>query len=199
MDMTQKICVDLCSGLGGFSQAFVDDPNWFVVRIDITRKLGVNIIADVKNLPLKENLCPDVLLMSPPCERFSLANYRWPQIGIRNAMEIVGACLEAVAYLKPLYWLLENPKGRLRWFMEIRPIATVNLGDYGYRTIKPTDLWGNLPLPLVGSHRKDNGGIQFNQGPRSSSKRAMLPLKFSQTIKRAVENSCTPINLESSG
>ena len=55
--MIQKICVDLCSGLGGFSQAFVDDPDWFVVRIDITKKSGVNIIADVKNLPLKENLC----------------------------------------------------------------------------------------------------------------------------------------------
>ena len=96
--MTQKICVDLCSGLGGFSQAFMDDPEWFVVRIDITRKSGVNIIADVKNLPLKENLCPDVLLMSPPCERFSLANSRWPQIGIKNAMEIVGVHESSTAF-----------------------------------------------------------------------------------------------------
>ena len=106
-------------------------------------------------------------------------------------MEIVGACLEAVAYLKPHYWLLENPKGRLRWFMETKPVATVNLGDYGYRTIKPTDLWGNLSLPLVDLHRKDNGSIEFNQGPRSSSKRSMLPLGFSQAIKKAVKDSCT--------
>ena len=196
--MTQKICVDLCSGLGGFSQAFMDDPEWFVVRIDITGKPGVNIIADVKNLPLKENLCPDVLLMSPPCERFSLANSCWPQIGIRNAMEIVGACLEAVAHLKPHYWLLENPKGRLRWFMKTKPVATFQLGDYGYRTIKSTDLWGNLPLPLVNSHRKDNGGLRFDQGPSGSSKRAMLPLRFSQAINKAVEDSCIPINPENS-
>ena len=189
--MTQKICVDLCSGLGGFSQAFADDPDWFVIRIDITKKSGVNIIADVKNLPLKENLCPDVLLMSPPCERFSLANSCWPQIGIRNAMEIVGACLEAVVYLKPHYWLLENPKGRLRWLIKTKPVATFNLGDYGYRTIKPTDLWGNLSLPLVNSHRKGNSGLHFREGPRSSSQRAILPLKFTQTIKEAVENSCT--------
>ena len=114
-------------------------------------------------------------------------------------MEVVGACLEAVAYLKPHYWLLENPKGRLRWFMETKPIATVSLGDYGYRTIKPTDLWGNLPLPLVNLHRKNNSGLRFNQGPRSSSKRAMLPLGLSQAIKKAVEDSCIPTNPENSG
>ena len=113
-------------------------------------------------------------------------------------MEIVGACLEAVVYLKPHYWLLENPKGRLRWFMKTKPVATFNLGDYGYRTIKPTDLWGNLSLPLVDFHRKDNGGLRFKQGP-SSIKSAMLPLRFSQTIKKVVENSCIPTNLESSG
>lgn len=182
-----KLCIDLCCGLGGFSQAFADDHDWEVVRIDISPRMAANIIADVKHLPLKENLRPDVLLMSPPCEGFSTANSKWPQHGIKQAMEIVGACLEAVAILKPRYWMLENPKGRLRWFMATRPRTVLNLGDYGYRTIKPTDLWGNVDVGLVPGHRQNNGGLRFKEGPRRPSERAMMPYNFSKAVKEAME------------
>ncbi len=182
-----KLCIDLCCGLGGFSQAFMDDPEWEVIRIDISKKLAANIIADVRQLPLKENLKPDVLLMSPPCERFSQASHAmWPKKGIRQALEIVGACLEAVDYLKPKYWMLENPKGRLRWFMAVKPGTVLNLGDCGYRTIKPTDLWGNIQLGMVPNHRINNGGLKFDGGPRNPSARSAMPYAFSKAVKEAV-------------
>lgn len=183
-----RLCVDLCCGLGGFSAAFMDDPNWEVLRIDISSRSSANIIADVRSLPLKDGLHPDVLFMSPPCERFSIAQSTWPRKGIRNALDIVGACLEAVVTLGPQYWMLENPKGRLRWFTKSKPVATVNLGDYGYRTIKPTDFWGNIPLGIVSSHRNDNDGLKFREGIRSPAKRAVLPYKFSYEVKMGVEN-----------
>ena len=186
-----NLCIDLCCGLGGFSQAFSDDPTWEVIRIDISDKLGANIVADVRHLPLIEGLRPDVLLMSPPCTHFSLARNRWPTKGIKDAMEIVGACLEAVATLKPRYWMLENPRGRLRWFIG-KPYATISLGDYGSKIMKPTDLWGNVPLPIrassgvrgIDANRKN---LQRNLWPRDSSKRAELPRGLSIAIRESVE------------
>ena len=113
-------------------------------------------------------------------------------------MAIVGACLEAVVQLKPKAWLLENPKGRLRWFMPVPPKSTVNYCDYDqyYRTVKATDLWGNVSLPMVTKHRPlhighvDKGW--FRKGwnwdiPRDAAHRAEMPLGFSEAVKVGVE------------
>ena len=87
-------------------------------------------------------------MASPPCERFSIANRRFPKKGIKKALEIVGACLEAMVELETKYWVLENPKGRLRWFLG-KPSHTIHLSNYGGKYMKPTDLWGNVELPML--------------------------------------------------
>ena len=143
-----RLCVDLCSGLGGFSQAFNKSPDWEVITVDIQRKFKPTICADVRFLPLRENLQPDLLLASPPCERFSIACHTFPKIGIKKAMELVGATFEAVAWLKPKEWLIENPMGRLRWFLGT-PAQTIRLIDYGAPYWKKTDLWGSVHLPWL--------------------------------------------------
>jgi hypothetical protein len=153
-----KLCIDLCSGLGGFSQAFKDNPEWEVVRIDIERKFKPDVCADVRFLPLKPGLSPELLLMSPPCERFSLAafgagNTKFPGKGIRLALEIVGACLEFVNESKAKFWLMENPRGRLRYFIG-KPPNTVDYRNYGGKRSKPTDLWGNVPFSLLLSDKR---------------------------------------------
>lgn len=184
--------IDLCCGLKGFSQAFPQDE---VVTIDIERKFKPSIIADVRYLPLKENLQPELLLMSPPCERNSIACPQWPKKGIRQSLDIVGACLETVIFLKPKYWLLENPKGRLRWFIG-KPKQTINYSDFdmNYRAIKPTDLWGNLPLPMVKFQRPLKvGHVEkgwFRRGwnwdiPRED--RSAIPLGVSLAVAEAVQ------------
>jgi len=183
--MSKKLCIDLCAGLGGFSQAFVNDENWEVVKIDINPKFKPTIVADVRYLPLRKDLRPELIVASPPCERFSVACTEFPKKGIRQALEVVGACLEAIVDLKPKYWLLENPRGRLRWFIG-KPPQTVHLCNYGTRWRKPTDLWGNVKLPMVKFERKpevDN----LSKLVRDSSKRAFLPYGFSEAVKNAVE------------
>jgi hypothetical protein len=193
-----KLCIDLCAGLGGFSQAFKLDPEWEVVTVELNKKQKPIICADVRHLPLKENLQPDCLLASPPCERNSIACSQWPKKGIGLALEVVGACLEAVVFLKPKKWILENPKGRLRWFMQVPPKSTINYCDYDqyYKTVKATDFWGNISLPMV---KKQNplkiGHVEkgwFRKGwgwdiPTKASERAKIPLGVSQAVKEGVE------------
>lgn len=182
----KKLCVDLCCGLGGFSQAFEGDSDWEVVKIDINPKVRPTIVADVRYLPLRQNLEPDVLLASPPCERFSVGNRAWPKIGIKRAMETVGAVFEAVAWLKPKYWLVENPMGRLRWFLGT-PQQTLRLCDYGAPWKKLTDLWGNISLPLIKAQHRPITTV--SNAARDPLKRAFLPHGFSEAVKEAVENS----------
>ena len=200
--LSDKLCIDLCSGLGGFSQAFVD-AGWEVVRIDNDPQFAEvphTLIADILTMDWTELATrqPFVVLASPPCERFSIAMPYWPKPGIGKALTIVGACLEAIIALKPKYWLLENPKGRLRWFLGAPP-HSVKLSDYGHtrpiqggkfrRPLKPTDLWGNVPFKMLEASKevKPNQNIIAGWGSKEKAKRAdMSPL--SKAILEAVES-----------
>jgi len=156
-----RVCVDLCSGLGGFSQAFVNH-GWQVITVDIEPKFNPTVVADVTKIDWNEfkqthlnGESPDVLLASPPCNHFTLACLQFPRKGVKEALMIVGSCLEAVAILKPKKWLVENPRGRLRRFLGVPP-QTVRYSDYDsfYPRMKTTDFWGTIMLPMVKHERR---------------------------------------------
>lgn len=195
MSSTQpkKLCIDLCAGLGGFSQAFEADPDWEVIRVEINKKQKPTICADVRYLPIKPNLNPDVMLMSPPCERNSIACPQWPKKGIGLAMQVVGACLENVVSLKPRCWLLENPRGRLRWFLGT-PRQSIKYSHYDmdYKGVKLTDLWGTIPLPMVRNARVNKIGHYESHWFHSymgtdRAKIAKIPMGVSKAVKEGAE------------
>lgn len=192
---TPKLCIDVCAGRGGHSSAFTN-TNYEVVTIDIERKFKPTIIADVENIPLKKDLRPEVLLMSPPCDRFTLMSNYWPKPGIKRALNIVGACLELVPYLQPKHWCMENPKGRLRWFIG-NPHNSVRYSDYDqtYKAQKPTDFWGNIPFPLVKKQRlprtkrRGKHTLNFYDAYRADpAHNAEIPLGVSLAVKEGVES-----------
>jgi len=85
---------------------------------------------------------------SPPCTEFSKAK----TVGHRNieeATKLVTKALEIIDYLKPNYWLLENPRGLLRHQPCMEPykkyLTEVSYCKYGLRYQKNTDLWTNVP------------------------------------------------------
>ena len=183
-----KILLDLCAGLGGFSQAFKERVDWQVVTVDFNPKFNTTMILDLVDAvenpdkyPEFWNLNPDVILASPPCERFSLAVNSFPKLGIYQAMRVAGACLEIITKMNPKGWILENPKARLRWFLGV-PNKTVNLSHFGYRTVKPTDFWTNIDIDVPQFVRERNPeGISFNQ-VKSASARAKMPYALSEHI-----------------
>jgi len=198
-----KLAIDLCAGRGGFSRAFVE-AGWEVITVDNDWKFKPTIVADVTKLTAKEIETKTklgffkeyeriVIVASPPCERFSLANSVWPQSGIRKALEQVGACLELILAIKPNYWCLENPKARLRWFLR-KPAHSVRLSDYGYKytlmggkvrkNFKKTDLWDNIPFPLLEAEKivRPVKGEPFPD----KSRIAEMPYGLSKAILEAV-------------
>jgi hypothetical protein len=194
-----KLVIDLCAGLGGFSQAFKNDSEYEVITVELNKKQKPTICADVRYLPFKKGIEPVALLASPPCNHFSLACLQFPRVGVKQALEVVGACFEAVAWLKPKRWLIENPRGRLRAIIG-KPPQTVRYSDYdtGMKMMKTTDFWGNLMLPMVTGERRIKGTGLTNHidrlhsgfpavSKKEQAERAKIPMGVSMAVKEGLE------------
>ncbi len=199
----KELCVDLCSGYGGFSHPFVE-AGFEVIRFDYNEQfkdVPFTFIQDVTKidevLEIIGGRKVTVVVASPPCERFSIANRMFPKKGVMNALNVVGAVYEIIAALRPKYWIVENPRGRLRWFLG-KPNSTVSLSNYGEKYKKPTDLWHNFPLPMIQgempyepswSSTKNNGkGSTGLLRIRDPAKRAKLPKGLGEAILTVIQN-----------
>src|SRR5438105_2998491 len=112
--------LDLFCGLKGWSQPFADN-GWDVTTLDIDPQFKPDICIDILDFfPYKEHY--DVVLASPPCEAFSVMSigHHWgggyrgyePKTGeARNAMNVVRHTVSVIEAIRPVSWVIENPRG----------------------------------------------------------------------------------------
>lgn len=146
-------CVDLFSGLGGFSESMLQ-RGWELTRFDFDDSFSHipnTKIANVLDLtPDDLPSDPDLILASPPCTHFSTAaGWRYWKGGfmapeVKESIELVKYTLDLIYKIDPEYWVLENPRGMLRRVIGL-PVITTFWGSWGMPYLKPTDLWGKLP------------------------------------------------------
>jgi hypothetical protein len=128
---------------------------------------------DYKNLPRV-----DIIWASPPCTFFSVASIgkHWHKDNTPKSneaivgLQIIKKTIEIIDYLGANYWIIENPRGKLRKLeiMKDLPRSTVTYCQYGGKRMKPTDLWHNIdwqPKPMC-----KNGMSCHEAAPRGSSK-----------------------------
>lgn len=175
---------DLCSGLGGWSEAFVQaghevfrfENNPDLQHIPHTYCLDVRHYADwISNFPK-----PDLILASPPCLQFSLAFNAPKAVAARAGesyepdMSVVQACLEIIQIGLPQWWILENVAGACPDF---KPL----LGSHRQK-IGPFFLWGKFPyLPNLGETKHSKSQISGSQ-ELSSNVRALIPFELSWAV-----------------
>jgi len=192
-----RTVLDLFAGLGGFSQAFAESDKWEVVTVDIEERFEPDIVADVMDLRPADLPDADVVLASPPCQAWSPANNMNGSSEIpAKEIALVYHTLGLIKSLRPDFWFLENPKGRLR--TEIgTPTATVTYCQYGEEHMKPTDLWGEHP-PMTyrrcsygdSCHintREGTNAMSYEAGKRSAAERSKVPYELSEAIRDAIE------------
>lgn len=185
----EKTILSLCSGSGAWEQPYVNE--------------GYNVISvtlpdlDVRFYEPPENVYG--ILAAPPCTMFSMARTvaKIPR-DLEGAMEIVYSCLKIIWKCqyedkRLVFWALENPKARLRWFLGI-PALTFNPYDYGDSYRKPTDIWGNFNTKLKKNHVELNKS-QRKQSQLNSQELPQIPNGCPldpNLSKRAIARSITP-------
>lgn len=152
--------LDLFAGLGGWSEAFKDRGHE-VFRVDNNPAFDVELNKDI--FELKHNDIPwqpDIILASPPCERFSVMvigrywtiDHKPKTEDAKLALDLAMHTVDVIKFFQPKYWVIENPRAKLRRFYEevegLEDRRTVTYCQLGEKFMKPTDLWGGFPPSL---------------------------------------------------
>lgn len=186
--------LDLFAGLGGWSQVFKERGHE-VITLDYEEKFGTDLVKDIREVTAQDIIdafggsAPDIILASPPCEKFSVMTIgRFWNLDntpkndkAQEAIDIVKAALSLIDSLNPSFWIMENPRGKLRKldFMQGFERRTVTYCRLGENYMKPTDLWGNFPPSLVLPEPCKNG----NPDHISASRGASLGVQDKRTQK----------------
>lgn len=171
-----RLMVDLCSGLGGASGAFVQ-AGWRVITVDIEPKFHPTIVGDVRLLKGADITPerPTLVWASPPCIDFSRESMPWCRTGIAPSVTLVQNCLRLINELSPRYWVIENVRGAQRWLSALVGKRAKHVG--------PFYLWGEFPIFTCELRMRNKMAYSGDQ----DAERAQIPEKLSKALLRAIE------------
>jgi len=167
--------IDLYSGVGGWALGLalagievIESYEWWdEAALTHERNFGKPVTqVDIRSLDvtsLPDNL--DFVVGSPPCTQFSFSN-RGGNGDIADGLKDIIKFMEAVAYVQPRYWVMENvPRvaqilekeigrgGHLRRFRDLlSEIIVVDMADFGLPQGRKRMLAGNFPADLLVSY-----------------------------------------------
>jgi hypothetical protein len=173
--------LSLCDGLGSWSQPYVD-ADYDVVRMDLDQT-GQDV--RLMRFPAKPI---HGILAAPPCTVFANSGNRWPRTEqeIRDGLSVVDACLRIVVATQPVWWVLENPPGRLSSYLG-PPRLTFQPNEYGDDYTKQTNLWGTFTAPMRSPVPATAGSKMHRLGPSAdrAALRSVTPAGFARAFFEA--------------
>jgi len=194
-----KYMIDMFSGLGGASQAFIESTSWQVIRFDnnpLLKDIEETIITDdifrlVNNYKafLFEDI--DLIWASPPCREFSLG-FNSPlskasREGIEYFpnMELLKQTIETIEEIKPKTWVIENVMGSIKYF---KPL----LGE-PRQIIGSIVLWGNFPFINISAKAKflKSDKDVWSTDPLRANKKAKIPIEVSTALRNTLDYQMT--------
>lgn len=182
-----KRMLDLCSGLGGASEAFFQSDEWDVIRIDdnpLLENIPHTIIGDIFDTTdrWERSGCPpvDLIWASPPCVEFSTAK-TWAQGRTATPdLELVFEVKRIIDMIEPRHWVIENVMGAIPHFKPILGPPRLIVG--------PFVLWGNFPLfDIQGfAHSKAEHDV-WSSNPLRANIKGKIPLEISTALLSALD------------
>ncbi len=199
----KKHFLDLFSGLGGASEAFLqDERNWSVLRIDnnpLLCDVPNTRIMDIRDIqaysprktrhwfPVPARI--ECIWASPPCTEFS-GGFHSPKSKAARAgkleeynpdLSLLQSALDIIKICEPKYWVIENVIGSIRYFEPILGKPKQIIGPYV--------LWGNFPTILC-DEASLKGKKKTDYGPSElrPNYRALVDIEVSRSLKSAIES-----------
>lgn len=202
---TKGKVIEFFCGTKSFSKV-AKKRGYDVYTIDYNNKFNPDMVVDmlyfnVKMLP-KEWRKPNIIWFSPPCQTFSLGGNSMFMGFPTNSKTYIGLalvykCIEVIQKLKPKYWIIENPRAGLRsvWFMKPLQRTSVSYCQYGFKNMKPTDIWNNFgfqgKICKNGESCHESaprGSNKGTQGEKSTEVRGIIPEGLCISILDKIEN-----------
>ncbi len=170
---------------------------------------NINQVCDIFDFDCsKVPYQPDIIWASPPCTSFSVASigHHWNKDNTPKTKKaelgvaIVKKTIEIIEQLRPKYWFIENPRGKLRKldFMQDFQRKTVTYCSYGDMRMKPTDIWTNYDFttrPMCFNGNRDchhepapRGSRTGTQGLKGDYLRSQIPPALFQDIFMEIAN-----------
>ena len=168
--------IDLFCGCGGFSEGFKQAGFDIVAAVDnwqlsldshqANHPHTKHLNKDIREIKAKdlEKYKADVILGSPPCQDFSVANYN-PDA--KRGLELTDCFLDLIEELNPKFWIMENVTGVLK-HIKGRIIKLggrnhiLNSADYGVPQIRKRVFCGKFPFPYPTHAKKPNTTLVGN-------------------------------------
>jgi hypothetical protein len=174
--------LSLCDYTGNWSKPY-RDGGYDVIQVDLGHGQDVRLFK-----------CPTHpvrgILAAPPCTEFAGSGARWwAGKGIEpllQGLSIVDACLRLVAVLRPVWWALENPVGRLKDYLGPAQFS-FDPSDYGDPYTKRTQLWGRFNAPMMAKVEATEGSRMHKlpPSPERAALRSETPMGFAQAFYEA--------------
>jgi len=192
--------LDLCSGLGGFSEAFVAaghevlriENNPLLAEVPHTDIIDLFDVRDLLEEVREDNPDPflqsvDVVLFSPPCYEFSLAfdapraihARESPGIPYEPSMDLLECGMEIIELLKPRYWIIENVRGASPYFSQLLGRARQINEAYFF--------WGNFPS-FVPAAFPSKAEKDERWNPLRANVRGKVPIEISKALLEAIQS-----------
>lgn len=156
-----RTILSLCDLTGEWPRPY-REAGYNVITVDIVRGDDVRLLRADELPPIHG------VLAAPPCTHFAGSGARWwaekGDAALLEGLSVVDACLRIIVAVKPAWWCLENPVGRLNRYLGPSRM-TFQPCDYGDPYTKRTCLWGEFNSALR----------QHPVEPTDGSKMALLP------------------------
>ena len=187
--------LDLFSGLGGWSEAFIShgcevirvENNPLLEAVPNTQLYCVKELRDYlidchdRGLPIQK---PDVILASPPCYEFSNA-FNAPKSEYRRKhgtlegydpdLSLLQATIDIIELVKPRYYIIENVVGATRYFEKYLGKPQQIIGAFV--------LWGKFPkICLQGETIPTKSQKDKRHDPLRSNYKAKIPIQISRSL-----------------
>lgn len=174
--------LSLCDFTGAWSAPY-EAAGYDVRRVDIRRGEDVRLFRALPH-PVRG------VLAAPPCTHFAASGARWwaekGEAALIEGLAVVDACLRIITVHRPLWWVLENPVGRLRDYLG-EPRMAFDPADYGDPYTKRTLLWGEFKAPVKRPVEAVEGSKMHRlpPSPERAALRSVTPGGFARAFYEA--------------